>query len=106
MRTINRPPKRLIDFDEFCALVKDGQKADLLDGVIHMASPDNTDAGEQFVWLITLMELFVRQRALGKIYGSRVAFRLDLWNSPEPDIAFVASRHLKLVKRRIRSGRS
>jgi hypothetical protein len=31
-------------FEEFLVLVEDGQKADLLDGVIYMASPDNTDS--------------------------------------------------------------
>ena len=38
-------------FKEFVKIVLDGQKADLLDGVIHMASPDNTDAAEVNSWL-------------------------------------------------------
>jgi Uma2 family endonuclease len=98
MNIISRPSKHLIDFDEFCRLVPNGKKANLIDGVIYMASRDNTDAGELFVWLIALIELFVRQRSLGKVYGSRVAFRLDEWSSPEPDIAFVSNRRLKLVQ--------
>lgn len=36
-------------FEDFCALIPTGQKADLIDGVIYMASPDNTDA--LFMWL-------------------------------------------------------
>jgi hypothetical protein len=29
--------------EEFLRLIPDGQKADLIDGVIHMASPDSLD---------------------------------------------------------------
>jgi Uma2 family endonuclease len=88
-----------ITFEDFCFLVKDGQKADLIDGVIYMASPDNTDANELLMWLIGLMGLFVQVNGLGKIYGSSVALRLDNRNGPEPDLAFVKKSRLRLVKR-------
>lgn len=90
---------RLVDFDEFCLLVKDREKADLIDGVIHVASPDNTDANRLNGWLYTLMSVFARQKDLGQVYVSRVAFRLDQWNGPEPDIAFVCKDRLHRVKR-------
>src|SRR5947209_4804438 len=86
-------------FDDFCALVRDGEKADLIDGVIHMASPENTDANDLFMWLGPLLRLFADARRLGKVYGSRVAFRLDEGNGPEPDIAFVQAARRGLVKR-------
>jgi len=86
-------------FEDFCFLVKDGEKADLIDGVIYMASPDNTDANELNVWLITVMELVAEETDAGKVYASRVALRLDNRNGPEPDIAFVRKARLKLVKR-------
>src|SRR5438876_6387825 len=86
-------------FDDFCFLVREDQKADLIDGVIYMASPDNTDANELFVWFVSLMYDFAQVRDLGKVYGSRVAFRLDDKNGPEPDIGFVRKKHLARVKR-------
>jgi Uma2 family endonuclease len=86
-------------FEDFCALVKDGEKADLIDGVIYMASPDNTDANSLFMWLGGLIDLFVEENDLGKIYGERVAFRLDKTNGPEPDIAFVRKDRLNQVER-------
>jgi Uma2 family endonuclease len=86
-------------FRDFCVLVKDGQKADLLDGVIYMASPDNTDANALFMWLGGLIHLFAEARDLGQVYGSRVAFRLTDRDSPEPDIAFVRRDRLHLVQR-------
>ena len=62
-------------YDDFCALVRDDQKADLIDGVIYMASPEGIAANVLFRWLFTLTHLFVRKRKLGQIYGSRVACR-------------------------------
>jgi Uma2 family endonuclease len=84
-------------YDDFCALVREEQKADLLDGVIYMASPENTDANELFVWLIRLIADFVEFKDLGKVYGSRVACRLDDKNAPAPDIVFVSNNRLETV---------
>src|SRR6266436_2937837 len=86
-------------FDDFCLLVPDGQKGDLIDGVIYMASPENIEANLLFVWLISLLDFFVEGKDLGKIFGSRAAFRLDNRNSPEPDIAFVRKDRLHLTRR-------
>jgi Uma2 family endonuclease len=86
-------------FEEFCDLIREDQKADLIDGVIHRASPENTDANEVFVWLITLIYDFVELYELGKVFGSRVAFRLDELNGPEPDIAFVRKGREHLIQR-------
>jgi Uma2 family endonuclease len=88
-----------VTFDAFCSMVPDGQKADLINGVIYMASPDNTDAGDLFAWLLTLLYDFCERHDLGKVYGSRIAFRLDDKNSPEPDIAVVLKGHLDRVER-------
>jgi Uma2 family endonuclease len=89
----------LCTFADFCAQVKDGEKGDLIDGIIYMASPDNTDANDLFMWLGGLMYDFAQVKDLGRVFGSRVAFQLDETNAPEPDIAFVKKRRLRLVKR-------
>ena len=48
-------------YDDFCQLVREDQKADLIDGVIYMASPENTDPNDLFVWLHSQpVEVFVR----------------------------------------------
>jgi Uma2 family endonuclease len=90
---------RSYTFEDFCFLVKDGEKADLIDGLIYTASPDNTDANELMVWLLGIINLFVLNRDLGKVYASRVAYRLDDRNGPEPDIGFVRKRRRHLIKR-------
>lgn len=87
-------------FEEFLTLIGDGQKADLLDGVIYMASPDNTDANELTTWLSTILFGFTSERGLGKIYTLRVAYRIGKKHGPEPDIVFVPKR----LERRRRRG--
>jgi Uma2 family endonuclease len=52
--------------EDFCALVREDQKADLINGVIYLASPDNDEHHDLYVWQ----------------------------NSPEPDIAFVRQEWL------------
>lgn len=86
-------------FEDFCALVRDGDKADLINGVIYMASPDNTDASKLQTWLSGLMDLLAEETNAGNIYISRVALRLDDRNGPEPDIVFIRKERLHLVKR-------
>jgi Uma2 family endonuclease len=86
-------------FEDFCLLVQDGQKADLIDGVIYMASPDNMDANDLFVWLMRLLADVVELNDLGKVNGSRAAYRVNDRNSPEPDIAFIRRNRTNLVRR-------
>ena len=76
-------------FDDFLVLIRDKEKADLLDGVIHMASPEAPETNRLFVWLIGLLDDYVELLKLGEVFGSRVAFRLEGSSGPEPDIAFV-----------------
>lgn len=71
-------------FDEFLDLVPDERKADLLDGVIYLASPEYPEANKLLVWLCTITGLFVERKALGDISLSGVAYRLDLQNGPSP----------------------
>lgn len=87
-----------ISFDEFCAVIHPEQKADLIDGVIYVASPENYDAHRLYHWLVELLQRFPSTRTLGEVFGSRAAFRLSARNSPEPDIAFVRKERLHLVR--------
>src|SRR4029079_2516443 len=90
---------RLVNFKEFCRIVEDGQKADLIDGVIYMASPDNTDADQLGQWLGGLMFDFAQIKDLGRTTASRGAYRINEYQSPEPDNGLVSKRRLKLIKR-------
>jgi Uma2 family endonuclease len=80
-------------YDDFCALIREDQKADLIDGVIYMASPENIDASRLFGWLTAVMSTYVEEKQLGEVFGSRVACRFDDRSAPEPDILFVRQEH-------------
>jgi Uma2 family endonuclease len=91
-----------VSVEEFVLRVGDGQKADLLDGVIYMASPDSPEAAEVNGFLQTLLNYFTRRLELGKVYGPRSAFRLfpdshESW-APEPDVAFIRRERTHLWK--------
>lgn len=86
-------------FEDFCAIIREDQKADLIDGVIYVASPENTDANKLFLWLASIMNCYTRRKKLGEVFGSRVALRLDEEHGPEPDIAIVRTEHLDRVQR-------
>jgi Uma2 family endonuclease len=64
-----------------------------------MASPDNTDASDLGGWLYSLLRFYTHAKGLGRVFVSRVAFYIDKHNSPEPDIAFVASEHVDRIQR-------
>jgi Uma2 family endonuclease len=79
-------------YDDFCALIHEDQKADLIDGMIYMTSPENIDANDLFSWLI-IIRSYTDKKKLGCVFGSRVVYhRLDDRNTPEPAILFVRNQ--------------
>ncbi len=97
MGTAAAPRSSVFTYDDFCALVSDDKKADLIDGVIYLTPPESLSENELFGWVITVIGVYVRKKKLSKVYGSRVACRMDDNNAPEPDILFVAERNRSRV---------
>ena len=64
------PASDLLTFDDFCAIVRDGQKADLLDGVIYIASPDSNRSNQ----INGLLDFLVR--VFGERFYRSVAIRI------------------------------
>jgi len=88
----------LVTVEDFFALVPDGQKADLIDGVIYMASPDSTRNDQLAGFVRFLVQGYSRVKDLGMVFGSRFAFELSHIRAPEPDVAFVSIARLHLVE--------
>src|SRR5207237_8646467 len=84
---------------ELLEIIHEDQKADLIYGVIYMASPENIEHNDLLVWLATILDMFVRHLRLGKITVNKVAYRLTDKRGAEPDIAFVRSDRLGIVRR-------
>jgi len=88
----------LVTVDDFFALVADGQKADLIDGVIYMASPDSMRNDQLGGFIRTVLHIYTEAKALGMVFGSRFAFELSNTRAPEPDVAFVSNKRLHLLR--------
>ncbi len=83
--TVQKAPPRpaLITVEEFFALSPDGEKADLIDGVIYVASPD-TPRNNRFANFIQfLLDGYVSVHGSGEVFASHVSFVLSEFNAPE-----------------------
>lgn len=89
----------LVEFDEFCELIPDGQKADLLGGVIYVASPDSIRSNTINSFLLTLIANYLGAREIdGFVFMSRVACRLSKFYAPEPDVGYVRPERAAIVE--------
>ena len=85
---------RVWSFEEFCEWIPEGLKADLIEGVIYVASPDNIKHHNIAMFLNLLIRGYLRRRKIkGHTFGFRIAFRLGDTEGPEPDLAYLAPEH-------------
>src|SRR5574341_360061 len=80
----------LFTVEDFYRLVPDGQKADLIDGVIYLASPDTLRSDQLTGFIHFLMKGYAAAKQAGMVSGSRFAYLLTDVRAPEPDVAFVS----------------
>ncbi|HLF27231.1 MAG TPA: Uma2 family endonuclease [Anaerolineae bacterium] len=84
---------------EFLDLAPEDRKVELLDGEMLMASPASTPHEELFAFLFEILRLYVREKDLGRVLGSRTAMRLSESDVYEPDIVFVSTAHENRIQR-------
>ncbi len=88
-----------ITVDQFLKLVDGEGHFELINGVIYRA-PDVTIAHETlFGWLFRVSGVYVEERRLGRVFGSRTNMRIDRTSAREPDIAFVSNANLERLTR-------
>ena len=91
----------LVDYETYRALVEDGQKADLIDGVIYMASPDTKRNNTLNLFLANLIDGFTAVRDIdGFTFLSRFSCKLSEFRAPEPDVGYVRPERVHLVEER------
>lgn len=94
-----KPAQDLITVGQFFRLIPDGQKADLLNGVVYMASPDSIRANDLTGFLEYLMRGYKAAKRLGgRVFANRVAFRLTKYSAPEPDVGYVGPGRVHLIQ--------
>jgi len=88
------PPPERLTFDEFCSIIREDQKADLINGIIYMASPASLEHEDEFGFILMVVRGYVRRKGLGIVLGSRAAMWLSDENAPEPDLMFISKAKL------------
>lgn len=84
-------------YNEFCARIKETEKADLIHGEIIMSSPATIEHESSFISLSAILHFYVNRRQLGIVLGSRAAMKFSDYEAPEPDIMFIKKDRLHLL---------
>lgn len=85
---------------DFWRLAPETRKAELVDGVMIVASPAADNHERLFAFLFRLLSGYVEDRDLGEVRGSRTAVELGPEQVYEPDILFVARERAGILQRR------
>ena len=96
-RRADAPASEWTPYERYVALFPEGQKGDLISGeaIIDMSI---TVVHEQIVgFLIQLLGLYVQERTLGIVLGSRTTMKVDDENGYEPDVLFVRADRLHVL---------
>lgn len=91
------PADERLTYNEFCARIKESEKADLIHGEIIMASPATIEHENSFIALSAILHFYVNRRQLGVVIGSRAAMKFSEYEAPEPDIMFIQKDRLHLL---------
>jgi Uma2 family endonuclease len=89
----------LVRYDVFRSLVQDGQKADLIDGVIYIASPDTRRSNSINHLVAYLIDGYTAARDIdGFTFISRFSCKITDLRAPEPDVGYVRPERMHLVQ--------
>jgi len=83
--------------DEFYEMVNEDTNAELVEGVIVMKSPVSYQHEALFDFLHTTLSLYIKERKLGQVLGSRTAVRITNHTAREPDLLFVNRDRLDII---------
>jgi len=90
-----------VDYETYRARVEDGQKADLIDGIIYMASPDTRLSNTLNVFVANLIDGFTAAKNIdGFTFMSRFSCKISEFRAPEPDVGYVRPERVHLVEER------
>jgi Uma2 family endonuclease len=90
-------PSSLLTLEQFKRLVNDGMKADLINGVMLVATPASYTHERLFNFLMRLVGDYVEERDMGIVLGSRSLVEVGPRDGYEPDLCFVAQNRLDII---------
>ncbi len=84
--------------EEFFRYAPEDQKAELIDGVMIVHSPPLVIHEKLFRFLFRLLAAYVEDHDLGEVLGSRTPVGLDVDQTFEPDIFFIARERADILE--------
>jgi Uma2 family endonuclease len=91
----------LVDYETYRELIEDGEKADLIDGVIYIASPETRPHNNLNGFVYQLIEGFTAARDIdGFAFFSRFSCKISDYRAPEPDVGYVLPERMHVVEQR------
>lgn len=90
---------KLYTVEDFFRLVADGEKADLIDGVIYPAPPVEVPEDRLGYLIRFLLRGYSRKNTGGEVLGSRFTYALALHRAAEPDVSFVSEARRQILTR-------
>ncbi len=84
--------------DEFFQYAPDDRKAELIDGVFYMPDAPSDSHERLNIFLITLLRIYVEEKNLGEVRGSKTAVNLAVGHDYEPDVLFVARHRTGIIE--------
>lgn len=94
-----RYAERPIPFERFLD-ISTNPNLELVDGVTVERMAANLKHERLFVWLVTMLNLYVNTRDLGIVLGSRTAVEISEFGGRLPDILFVRRDRMGVVQER------
>jgi Uma2 family endonuclease len=91
--------ERPIPFSAFLELAGE-RHVELVGGVMVEKMAAQLDHERAFVWLMTVLNGFVRRRGLGIALGSRTPVEIDAYGGRLPDLLFVRRERMEIVQAR------
>jgi Uma2 family endonuclease len=96
--------KPRISEEEYFEITNEDSNCELFEGEIIMSSPASFNHEEVFRFLLSIISMYVEEKKLGKIIGSRFPIRLERGTLLEPDIVFISNDKLNLIKEKYFDG--
>jgi Uma2 family endonuclease len=96
---IVRFAERAIDFETFLDLNVNNDM-ELLNGVMVKKMAAQLEHEKLLAWLHTLLYLYVKQKSLGIVLGSRTSVEINTYRSRMPDLLFVRQENMAIVQQR------
>lgn len=84
--------------EEYDQFADEDTKAELFDGVLIVHSPASIRHERIFGFLLSIMNIYVEHKQLGEVLGSRATMHLAYCRKFEPDILFVRSEKLDMLR--------